>query len=56
MENTEAEVGIEFNKTASAEQIPQDEAVTSALVEAVNNPNNTFNLTVEPDSIQVLGK
>ncbi|XP_044197775.1 transcription initiation factor TFIID subunit 12-like isoform X2 [Thunnus albacares] len=54
MENTEAEVGIEFNQTASAAEIPEATDVAQTLVESVSNPNNTFNLTVEADSIQII--
>lgn len=56
MENTEAEVGLEFNRTVSAEDIPPNEAIAETLIEAVTNPNITLNLTIEADSIQVLGK
>ncbi|KAG7236578.1 hypothetical protein INR49_000775 [Caranx melampygus] len=31
MENTEAEVGLEFNRTASPEDIPSNDAVTETL-------------------------
>ncbi|XP_022624556.1 cell wall integrity and stress response component 4-like [Seriola dumerili] len=54
MGNTEAEVGLEFNQTDTTAEIPQATAVAETLVEAVTNPNNTFNLTVEANSIQVV--
>ncbi|XP_042257260.1 cell wall protein DAN4-like [Thunnus maccoyii] len=54
MENTEAEVGIEFNQTASAAEIPEATDVAQTLEESVSNPNNTFNLTVEANSIQII--
>ena len=47
---------LEFNRTSSPDDIPGDDAVVSTLVDAVTNPNNTFNITVVPDSIQVIGK
>ena len=56
MENTEAEVGIEFNQTASAAEIPEATDVAQTLVESVSNPNNTFNLTVEANSIEIIRK
>ncbi|XP_054457069.1 uncharacterized protein LOC129093176 [Anoplopoma fimbria] len=54
MTNTEAEVGIEFNRTASAGPIPQSDAVAAVLVDAVSNPNSTFNLTIDAASITVV--
>ncbi|XP_071315252.1 uncharacterized protein [Trachinotus anak] len=54
MENTEAEVGIEFNQTAPPAEIPQATDVANTLVEAVSNPNQTFNLTIEASSIQIV--
>lgn len=56
MVNTEAEVGLEFNSTAQPDEIPQADDVVEALVDAVSNPNNTFNLTIEPNSIEVIRK
>lgn len=55
-DDTEAEVGIEFNNTASQDQIPQADVVAQTLVEAVSNPNNTFNLTIDTNSVKVVGK
>ncbi|XP_029382060.1 mucin-5AC-like [Echeneis naucrates] len=57
-DNTEAEVGIEFNRTTAASGIPDSASVAQTLVDAVNNPNitNEFNLTVQADSIRVVGE
>ncbi|XP_067379374.1 myb-like protein X [Channa argus] len=49
---TEAVVGVQFNNTALPADIPQVEDVAKTLVDAVSNPNNTFNITVLPNSIQ----
>lgn len=54
--NTEAEVDVEFNNTASPEQIPQAEAVATTLVEAFSNSSNNFNLTVDTSSVAVVRK
>ncbi|XP_044039224.1 flocculation protein FLO11-like [Siniperca chuatsi] len=54
MENTNAEVGLEFNNTASQDQIPQDDVVVDTLVQALSNPNNTFNLTVDTNTIEII--
>ncbi|KAM9836696.1 uncharacterized protein ACBR49_019132 isoform 2-T2 [Aulostomus maculatus] len=56
MPSTEAEVGLEFNDTVSPDEIPDSETVAETLVEAVNNPNNTFNLSIEADSIRVIDR
>ncbi|XP_041840523.1 integumentary mucin C.1-like [Melanotaenia boesemani] len=53
-DNTEAEVGVEFNKTASAAEIPTTEQVQETLVQAVTNVSTNFNITFESDSIQVI--
>ena len=56
MENTEAVVGIQFNRTSTTAQIPTDTEVVQTLVEAVNNPNSTLNITIQADTVQVVGK
>ena len=56
IENTLAEVGIEFNQTASPEEIPQANVVAETLVNAVSNPNNTFNLTIDANTIEAIRK
>ena len=56
MGNVEAEVELQFNSTASLEEIPQPDQVVDVLRRAVNNPNNTLNLTLVADSITVIRK
>nr|XP_040037497.1 interphotoreceptor matrix proteoglycan 2-like isoform X3 [Gasterosteus aculeatus aculeatus]XP_040037498.1 interphotoreceptor matrix proteoglycan 2-like isoform X4 [Gasterosteus aculeatus aculeatus] len=51
---TEVEVGIEFNQTAPAAEIPRAEDVAKTLVDAVNNPNSTFNLSIDATSVTVI--
>ncbi|KAK1889681.1 hypothetical protein KUDE01_014356 [Dissostichus eleginoides] len=50
--NVEIEVGLEFNTTT--DQIPTADVVVYTITEALNNPNNTFNLTLDPNSITVI--
>ncbi|XP_023202477.1 mucin-5AC-like, partial [Xiphophorus maculatus] len=54
MNGTQAEVGVEFNKTTPAETIPKAEDVQATLKEAVNNPNITLNVTFDVNSIQII--
>ncbi|XP_008433886.1 uncharacterized protein YBL113C-like [Poecilia reticulata] len=54
MNGTQAEVGIEFNNTIQAATIPKAEDVQATLMEAVNNPNITLNVTFDANSIQIL--
>ncbi|XP_054656619.1 mucin-2-like [Dunckerocampus dactyliophorus] len=56
MGNTQVEVELQFNNSVSSDQIPEADVVVDTLVQAVNNPNNTFNLTIDPDSIAVISK
>ena len=56
MENTEAEMGLEFNKTTPIAEIPDPEVVQEVLIEAVNTSTAKFNLTIERDSIKITGK
>ena len=51
-----AEVELIFNSTASPDQLPSTDMVVVTLIEAARNPNNAFNLTLDPESIKVLGK
>lgn len=55
---TEAEMGVEFSKNTTAEEIPSTETVAQTLTEGLSNPNITINtnLTVRTDSIQVIRK
>ncbi|KAJ4949282.1 hypothetical protein JOQ06_020798 [Pogonophryne albipinna] len=50
--NVEIEVGLEFNTTT--DQIPTADVVVYTITEALNNPNNTVNLTLDPNSITVI--
>ncbi|XP_054656621.1 uncharacterized protein LOC129194992 [Dunckerocampus dactyliophorus] len=54
MGNTQVEVELQFNNSVSTDQIPEADVVVDTLVQAVNSPNNTFNLTIDPDSIAVI--
>ncbi|XP_032438508.1 integumentary mucin C.1-like [Xiphophorus hellerii] len=54
MNGTQAEVGVEFNKTTPAQTIPKAEDVQATLKEAVNNPNTTLNVTFDVNSIQII--
>ncbi|XP_077444815.1 uncharacterized protein LOC144065696 isoform X6 [Stigmatopora argus] len=54
MGNTQVEVELEFNNSVPTEVIPDPEMVVDTLVEAVKNGNNSFTLTVDPDSIAVI--
>nr|XP_057923621.1 mucin-2-like [Doryrhamphus excisus] len=56
MGNTQVEVELQFNDSVSTDQIPEADAVVDTLVKAVTSPNNTFNLTIDPDSIAVIPK
>ena len=52
----QVEVGLEFNSTASPDEIPTADAVVDALIRAVNVSNSTFDLPVDPNSIDVIRK
>ncbi|XP_014834221.1 PREDICTED: mucin-5AC-like [Poecilia mexicana] len=54
MNGTQAEVGVEFNKTTPATTIPKAEEVQATLKEAVNNPNITLNVTFDAASIEII--
>nr|XP_061817464.1 mucin-2-like [Nerophis lumbriciformis] len=54
MGNTQVEVQLQFNNSVSTDQIPEADVVVDTLVQAVNSPNNTFNLTLDSDSIKVI--
>ena len=56
MGNVEAEVELQFNSTASPNEIPPADEVVDVLREAVNDQNNTFNLTLDSNSITVIRK
>ncbi|XP_016523062.1 cell wall protein DAN4-like [Poecilia formosa] len=52
MNSTEAEVGLEFNKTTPAENLPENEDVQQTLVDAINS--TTFNVTFIPSTISLI--
>ncbi|KAM8882668.1 uncharacterized protein ACB058_002351 [Synchiropus picturatus] len=54
--NTEAQVEVVFNNSAPASAIPTSDMVREAFVEAVTNSNNTFNLSVDAESIRIVNK
>nr|XP_061814827.1 uncharacterized protein LOC133605615 [Nerophis lumbriciformis]XP_061814828.1 uncharacterized protein LOC133605616 [Nerophis lumbriciformis] len=56
MGNTQVEVQLQFNNSVSTDEIPEADVVVDTLVQAVNSPNNTFNLTLDSDSIAVIRK
>ncbi|XP_032412488.1 cell wall protein DAN4-like [Xiphophorus hellerii] len=49
---TEAEVGLEFNKTTTSENLPKNEVVQETLREAINS--TTFNVTFIPNTINLI--
>ncbi|XP_041636068.1 uncharacterized threonine-rich GPI-anchored glycoprotein PJ4664.02-like [Cheilinus undulatus] len=53
-EGVTANLGIVFNGTASAGNLPTNNAVSNALVEAASNPNNTFNVSFIPSSVTII--
>ncbi|XP_034082150.1 uncharacterized protein LOC117552681 [Gymnodraco acuticeps] len=50
---TEAEMGVVFNSTTPLADLPQNNEVGQTLVEAVNNTNSTFDVSISPDSVKV---
>ncbi|MEQ2253950.1 hypothetical protein ILYODFUR_037790, partial [Ilyodon furcidens] len=51
MNATEVEVGVEFNKTTPLEELPKNEVVLEAFVQAINN---TFDVKFLPGSVQII--
>ncbi|XP_032439882.1 chitinase-like protein PB1E7.04c [Xiphophorus hellerii] len=49
---TEAEVGLEFSKTTTSENLPKNEVVQETLREAINS--TTFNVTFIPNTINII--
>ncbi|XP_078020559.1 uncharacterized protein LOC144459785 [Epinephelus lanceolatus] len=49
-----ATLGIGFNGTVPIAQLPSNAEVTRTFADALNNSNNTFNVTVNPNSLTVL--
>ena len=54
--NTEAEIELEFQPTASPQAIPQSEEVRSTLVTGLNSTNTTSNLTGDTASITITSR
>ncbi|XP_047440104.1 mucin-5AC-like [Mugil cephalus] len=54
MQNTVAEVGIEFNPNSTSAEIPPAADVAQTLVDAVNNPNSTLNITIQANTVRVV--
>ncbi|XP_065806414.1 mucin-22-like [Labrus bergylta] len=54
MEGTQAEVALVFNNTVTEEQIPAEAELVKTLQDALANPNNTFNISVDPATIEVM--
>ncbi|XP_023286991.1 mucin-5AC-like [Seriola lalandi dorsalis] len=51
---TEAEMGVVFNRTTPTTDLPQNTVVVQTLVEAVNASTSMFNLTINPNTVEVL--
>ncbi|KAL7374772.1 hypothetical protein ABVT39_006818 [Epinephelus coioides] len=49
-----ATLGIGFNGTVPIAQLPSNAEVIRTFADALNNSNNTFNVTVNPNSLTVL--
>lgn len=49
-------MGIEFNSTASQDQIPKPDAVAQTLISAASNSSNSFNISIDSSSVKVVGK
>lgn len=54
-DNTEAEVGLEFNNTAS-QTVPQANDVAQTLAVAASSNSSNVSLPIDPQSIKVVGK
>ncbi|XP_060886964.1 uncharacterized protein LOC132958256 isoform X2 [Labrus mixtus] len=54
MEGTRVEVALVFNNTITEEQIPAEAELVQTLQNAFINPNNTFNISVDPATIEVM--
>ncbi|XP_022616511.1 salivary glue protein Sgs-3-like [Seriola dumerili] len=47
-------MGVVFNRTTPTADLPQNTVVVQTLVEAVNASTNMFNLTINPNTVEVL--
>lgn len=54
-DNTEAEVGLEFNNTAS-QTVPQTNDVAETLAVAATSNSSNISLPIDPQSVKVVGK
>ncbi|KAK5614778.1 hypothetical protein CRENBAI_013797 [Crenichthys baileyi] len=52
MNATEAEVGVEFNKTTPLEKLPENKVVQETLEQAIKT--TTFNVAFQPGSVQII--
>ncbi len=53
--NTEVDLELEFNATSTV-PIPKGSDIVETLKEALTNPNSNFNLSLDLNSITVIGK
>ncbi|XP_057711124.1 mucin-2-like isoform X3 [Corythoichthys intestinalis] len=51
MDNTRVDVGLEFKNISST---PEDEVVVNTLEETLAQPNNTFNISIVANTVQVI--
>ncbi|XP_047192259.1 mucin-2-like [Scophthalmus maximus] len=51
---TEAELGVVFLNTVPILKLPTENNVAQVLIDSVNNSNNTFNVTINTGTIQVI--
>ncbi|XP_032364307.1 cell wall protein DAN4 [Etheostoma spectabile] len=51
---TEATIEVVFNRSTPIADLPQNNVVAEILKKAVTNTNNTFNVSINPDSVKVL--
>ncbi|XP_069544809.1 mucin-1-like [Brachyistius frenatus] len=51
---TQADVGVEFNQTTPVAQLPQQTDVSEAIINAVRNSSANFNVSINPDTLQVI--
>lgn len=56
MDGINADVGIVFDQNTPTAELPQKGVVAQTLVEAVNNSNNSFNVSIKPNTVTVIGK
>ncbi|KAA8578005.1 hypothetical protein FQN60_010648, partial [Etheostoma spectabile] len=53
---TEATIEVVFDSTTPIADLPENNVVAEVLVTAVSNPNNTFDVSIDPGSVKVAGK